>query len=154
MMKWTLIVGIFVLVVAGIMFETQSFRPEEGQVTDDWPPEVKDQVEASRSLRAEVRAEYSKLYLDLRKCLFRHDPVGINFETNVDEYDPEVGTIIPRLPDCRSQNDVLNVVHEEFSKWFGADVAGPKTNYTAISEDIWKIWKARKTQPKNAPDKK
>jgi len=92
------------------------------------------------------------LFVNLQQCLFRHDLVGINFETNVDEYDPEVGTIIPRLPDCKSQEDVLNVVHEEFVNWFGVDVAGPKMKYEAVSEEIWKIWKSRETQQSPAGD--
>jgi hypothetical protein len=29
-----------------------------------------------------------------------------------------VGTIIPRLGDCRSVDDVRRIVHEEFVKWF------------------------------------
>ena len=145
-MKWIIIVGIIVLIAAGFGLARHLSRSNGVEVTDDWPPEVKAQVEASQALRAKVQAEYPKLFLELRQCLFQNDPVGINFETNTDEYDPEVGTIIPRLPECTSQNDVLNVVHEEFTKWFGADVAGPKTNYTDVSEDIWKIWKARETQ--------
>jgi hypothetical protein len=34
------------------------------------------------------------------ELLFRHDPVGINFEVNTDEYEPKAGTILPRLHAC------------------------------------------------------
>ena len=39
----------------------------------------------------------TELFAELRECFFKHDPIGINRESNQDEYDPEVGTIIPRL---------------------------------------------------------
>jgi hypothetical protein len=32
-----------------------------------------------------------------RIAFFRFDPVGLNFGANTDEYDPEVGTILPHL---------------------------------------------------------
>ncbi len=146
-MKWIIIVGIIGLIFVGFGLARYLSRQNGVEVTDDWPPEVKAKIKASQALRAKVQAEYPKLFIEIRQCLFQNDPVGINFETNTDEYDPEVGTIIPRLQECASQNDVLNVVHEEFTKWFGADVAGPKTNYTDVSENIWNIWKTRETQP-------
>lgn len=91
---------------------------------DEWPPEVLAQVNANRAAREAIQAEHPKLFVELRKSFFTHDPIGINFGSNQDEYDPEVGTIIPRLSGCQSQADVLVVVHEEFVRWFGADTAG------------------------------
>ena len=44
----------------------------------------------------------------------RHDPVGINFESNTDEYEPEVGTILPQLRSCKSADDVRRMVDREF----------------------------------------
>jgi hypothetical protein len=71
-----------------------------------------------RRRRTELRERYRVAYDGLSKILFTEDPVGINFEENTDEYEPEVGTIIPRLGDCRSVDDVRRIVHEEFVKWF------------------------------------
>jgi len=73
-----------------------------------------------------LKAEYSWLYDDIESLLFRHDPIGINLETNTDEYDPEVRTILPRLRGCASSDDVCCVVHEEFVRWFGAEIAGAR----------------------------
>ena len=109
---------------------------------DDWPPEVQARLEAARARRDEVRARYPDLFEGLRRALFRHDPVGINFGTNADEYDPEVGTILPRLAACAGPEDVLDVVHEEFVTWFGADVAGPKARFASVSAEIWEMWTA------------
>src|SRR5258708_27143011 len=47
--------------------------------------------------RRRLKVEYRHLFGQVESLLFRHDPVGINFETNIDEYDPGVGTILPRL---------------------------------------------------------
>ena len=34
-----------------------------------------------------LRAEYGTLFDDIGALLFRHDPIGINFDDNTDEYD-------------------------------------------------------------------
>lgn len=51
-----------------------------------------------------------------------HDPMGINFEDNKDEYELETETILPRLKDCHSADEVRRMVHQEFVRWFGSDV--------------------------------
>lgn len=64
--------------------------------------------------------------------------MGIAFENeNADEYDPETGTILPRLENCASASDVLSMIHEEFVRWFGADTAGPLELYSDIAFEIW-----------------
>lgn len=75
-----------------------------------------------------------------RRCSYRSfksDPIGINFEENTGEYEPEVGSILPRLRSCGSAEDVQRVVHEEFCRWFDADQVGPPESYERIGRDIW-----------------
>lgn len=44
--------------------------------------------------RRRLRAEYGELFDSMAALLFRHDPIGINFDgENTDEYEPEVETI-------------------------------------------------------------
>jgi len=117
------------------------------QHAHEWSPELVAQVEAIHAAREAVKAKHPELFSRLQKCFFEHDPIGINFEFNADEYDPEVGTVIPRLPDCQSQADVLVVVHEEFVRWFGAVTAGDASRYEKIAADVCRIWK--KTLPGN-----
>ena len=93
-----------------------------------------------RKHRRKLKAWYKKLYTELTKCLFDHDPIHINYEFNTDEYEPEVGTILPRLRTCKSEEDTLDVVHEEFVYWFGASTASTKKSYEKIASDIWKLW--------------
>jgi hypothetical protein len=60
--------------------------------------------------RRRLKSEYGKLFDSAAVLLFRLDPKGINFEENTDEYEAEVETILPRLRDCHSDDDVLQVV--------------------------------------------
>jgi hypothetical protein len=87
-----------------------------------------------------LKVEYGDLFHSVADILFQHDPVGINFEDNTDEYYPEVRTILPRLKDCHSAQDVTSVVHEEFVRWFEPEIAEPKDHYQLPSEEIWKRW--------------
>jgi hypothetical protein len=93
----------------------------------------------------ELRKKHGTLFDEISALLFRHDPMEINYESNCDEYDSEVGTILPRLPDCQSEADVLAVVDEEFRRWF--DDAGPIKNYAKIAGETWALWRERTFHP-------
>jgi hypothetical protein len=90
----------------------------------------------------EKQKSYRHLHARILQILFEDDPVGINFESNTDEYEPEVGTILPRLKHCHTASDLQLVIHEEFIRWFGSDIAGPVENYGKVAERIWMEWKA------------
>jgi hypothetical protein len=90
--------------------------------------------------RLRAKAEYGQLFDDVAALLLRHDPININFNTNRDEYEPEVVTILPRLRSCASAEDVCRVVHEEFVGWFSAESAGPQEHYARIASEIWEHW--------------
>jgi len=90
--------------------------------------------------RRQLRAEYSDLFDTVAALLFRHDPVGISFEENTGEYEPEAGTILPRLRNCNSEQDVQRVLHEEFVRWFDAVTAGPMEQYSGMASEIWRLW--------------
>ena len=91
----------------------------------------------------EARDRYGRLFDDVSALLFRHDPIGINFDTNSDEYDPEARTILPRLSQCQSEGDVFRVVIEEFRRWFGDDIRESKVSYEPIAAEIWQLWLAQ-----------
>jgi hypothetical protein len=92
-----------------------------------------------------LKAEYGSLFDEVTEICFRHDPIGINYEDNHDEYEPEARTILPRLKTCQGVGDALRVVHEEFQKWFGPDIAGPNNKYRSLAEEIWNVWNERKS---------
>ena len=61
--------------------------------------------EESEAERNRLKAAYGSLYESVLEALFRHDPICINYGNNTDEYEPEVGTILPRLETCRSPEE-------------------------------------------------
>ena len=92
--------------------------------------------------RRRVKAEYGRLYVSISALLYRHDPIGMVFDSdeNTDEYEPEAGTILPKLRGCRSETDVLQVVHAEFVSWFDLATIGPQERYKQIAVEIWQLW--------------
>jgi hypothetical protein len=91
--------------------------------------------------RRKLKKEYGDLLERVSKVLFEEDPVGLDFGDNVDEYDTEASTILPRLRNCHSAADTRNVIYEEFCRWFDAPTAGSIEKDTRASERIWQLWK-------------
>jgi len=54
---------------------------------------------------------------------YRHDPIGINFEVNTDEYESEAGTILPKLRSCRSADDCCSKPYTQ--SLFGGLISTP-----------------------------
>lgn len=81
-----------------------------------------------------------QLVAEVEALLYRHDPIGIAFGDNPDEYRPEAESIVARLDSARSVEDVHTLVHEEFVRWFDEDTAGPASRYEAIARDVWSSW--------------
>jgi hypothetical protein len=134
-------------VADGIFDRDRSKMEDETNGSEnEWTPEMLAWLNAEREAREAVKNKHRELFQKLRDCLFEHDPILINFGFNHDEYDSEAATIIPRLAGCKSQSDVLDVVHEEFVKWFGDDIAGPKSKYDKVSQDVWMIWNETQAQ--------
>ncbi len=90
--------------------------------------------------RANLRGEYGVLYDRLVALLFESDPIDINYGFNTDEYEPEVGTILPRLKYAETVQDVETIIHEEFCRWFDAEDVGPRNRYQAIATEVWREW--------------
>lgn len=89
--------------------------------------------------RQRLRRKYDELFEATVALLFRHDPVGMVLGNNKDEYAAEAGTILPRLNECQSAEDVLPIVYEEFLHWFSS-AAGPRERYAEIAAEIWELW--------------
>jgi hypothetical protein len=102
-------------------------------------PKTRDEILENRR---RLRADYGDFLDSTAALLFRHDPIGINFEVNTDEYLTEAETILPRLRNCHSAEDVLQVVHEEFVRWFDSDTAGQPQHYKEIASEVWQLWQA------------
>ena len=75
--------------------------------------------------RRRLKAEYGTLFDSVSALLYRHDPVGINFEENTDEYEIEAETILQRLSRCHTLEDVHN---------------GSREHYKQIAPEIRRLW--------------
>lgn len=99
-------------------------------------------LKAARRRRRELARTYSTLYAEVTELFARHDPLGlVGMGAPRDEYEPEVGTILPRLIRLRSERAVTieavqQVIHEEFIQWFSPGIAGPAERYHAPAEEL------------------
>ena len=100
-------------------------------------PQTREEIRAERE---RLRVEYRGLFDATSALFFRHDPIGIALGPS-DEYEPEVGTILPRLHACHSEADVCRIVHEEFVRWFDTNTAGPPEHYKQIAVELWALWR-------------
>lgn len=101
--------------------------------------ETKD-FEAITEQRVRLREAHNVLFDSITAILYELDPVGIGVLDNPDEYDVEVGTILPRLGSCNSVDEVHEVVFEEFLSWFSVSSVGAKSKYEEAARLIWEIW--------------
>ena len=100
-------------------------------------------LDEANQMESELKKNQPELFQAVSQVMFKHDLMEINYETNTDEYDSEAGTVIPRLKDCRSVNDVGDVLFEEFSRWFNKS-AGKRHQYNELANDIWLLWQQSK----------
>jgi len=113
--------------------------------------DVRNEVSRLREEREQLRSQAPELFNRVLKILQRHDPMGIYEEDmpHRDAYDPEVGTIVPRLPAASSAEDVQTIVYEEFVRWFytpfGGSIAKSRAAYEKIAHEIWAVWKSHST---------
>ena len=108
-------------------------------VGDEWL-QMSAEIEEARRSRRELLQGRGAVVSAVEALLFRHDPIGINFGHNTDEYRPEAETVTIRLPEANSPRDVMRIVHEEFVHWFGASIAGPRDRYAEIADRVWAVW--------------
>jgi hypothetical protein len=105
------------------------------EADDEWLVHAKE--------RRALKGEYKELFLAVSAILFRHNTIGLDFETNIDEYDPEVSPLLARLKTCHSAADVQTAAHEVFIMMFDAQIAGPRDLYAGIGADVWALWNTR-----------
>jgi hypothetical protein len=106
------------------------------------PPDV----HSTRPNRIALLAAYKDTAGAIEALLFRLDPMGINFEDNMDEYRPEAESIARRLIKGRpaSRQAVLPIVLGEFAHWFGDFAVRPPYSYDAVVDEVWACWLERK----------
>lgn len=75
--------------------------------------------------------------------------MGLNWETNTDEYEPEVQAILPRLREAATVDDLRRLLHEEFTRMFSVSgepihphvlTTRAQERLDAAAEEMWKMW--------------
>lgn len=88
----------------------------------------------------EGKRRYLKLRGAVSDAVNRADPIGLlALGAPSDEYDPEVGTVLPRLRDAASAEGLAVILHEEFIRWFGSEQAGILDLYRRPAAEIWDV---------------
>jgi hypothetical protein len=83
-----------------------------------------------------LKQEYTALFEDLSALLYRLDPAGVNYEINPDEYEPEVGTILPRVKELETVEDIEKVIREELEHWVGGGVRMERATYEELAVEV------------------
>ena len=97
--------------------------------------------------RRSAISEPLPLVTGLEALLYRHDPVGIAFGDNPDEYRPEASNIAARLDRAGCVDDVRSLVREEFARWFGEDPARDADRFDGIAHEVWALRREHSSAP-------
>ena len=74
--------------------------------------------EQRRAARKRYQAQYRVLYDQLLEILFQLDPIGVH-QDNAEKFVPEAISILTRLRDARTADDVEQIILEELRRWYG-----------------------------------
>ena len=125
-------------------------RTRVSQEDKDWERK-KVEIDAAKRQRFAQTATQRELVTEVSRILFEADLIGINFESNTDEYDAEAETIVIGLAGARGADDVRSLTHEAFVQWFDAQTAGPAERYTSDAAGIWDAWRRAQGQSALTP---
>lgn len=93
----------------------------------------------------EAKERYGLLFDHVREIVNAEDPQElIVIGAPEDEYDPEVGSILARLPNASSPADVGVMVAQVFDEWFGPELMGGWQPSEDMARSIWHVWRFRK----------
>ena len=77
------------------------------------------ETEQRRAARKRFQAQYRALYDEVLEILFHIDLLGVHQQDNTDKFVPEAVSILARLRDARSAEDVEQILQEELRRWYG-----------------------------------
>jgi len=80
------------------------------------------------------------LHLDISAILLKYDPMQIGAVAETDEYDLEAATILSRIKEVHTKEELSDIVYEEFQSWYGREEVGDKETYVQMADEIWEVW--------------
>lgn len=88
-----------------------------------------------------LKEKYKSIFASIRDIIIRYDPMDlIKAGAPVDEYDMEVGKILPRLKECLDVDDVNSVMIEIFRDCFN------ETNFPYMSNIAREVFEVYQTE--------
>lgn len=97
-------------------------------------------IEEERQKRETTKVRYTGIFDEATALFLRVDPARINFEINAEEYEPEVGTVLPRLEGAASVDDVRRILKQELDRWFGRSYEPSRLDQ--LASELWPPWVA------------
>lgn len=89
--------------------------------------------------RERLKARHEPLFRELVAYFYRMDPMQRRLGSNRDQYEPEVGTILPRVFDLDSAGPVARVVEEEIHRWWKDGIRSEHVSYDDLATGILEI---------------
>jgi hypothetical protein len=87
-----------------------------------------------------MKKKNRSLHLDISAILLKYDPMKIGAAVESDEYDLEAATILSRIKEVHSKEELTDIVYEEFQSWYGKDAVGERDLYEKMAAEIWETW--------------
>jgi hypothetical protein len=105
---------------------------------------VMERVGADMHARKQALRPLAGVVSSISHALHEADPIGLaSMGAPQDEYDSEAETIVLRLADRRSLStaeEVAQIVHDEFVRWFDEDLAGDRERYEPVAAEVHRLW--------------
>ena len=78
----------------------------------------------------------------VKKAIDEWDPINLLSHAPEDEYDSEISDITRLIPTVKSVDELAQIIHRIFVKWFGADATDAK-EYSVdrcypVAQKIWR----------------
>ena len=92
---------------------------------------------------------YGELFYQLRELVNKHDPVELlDLGCPVDEYESEVKTIILKLDSNMSEEQIFDLIWNEYTMWFGDPPrADRRYRFENLAKDIHKWVRDKNLKP-------
>lgn len=102
-------------------------------------------MESATDEREATKAKFGTLFTEMEKLFLKWDPMGVDYSHlngRLDEYAPEVGTILPRIhTEAEGEEDVYRILVEEFTLWFSEfHVQQADRVIKALVPAVWRVW--------------
>ncbi len=89
------------------------------------------------------KERYRALRSELNGIILRWDPYALYHQTKQeDEFSDEVQRVLAKLPRAFSQEDVLEIVQQVFSRAFSPEDFLPEA-CSEVAREIWQWWQQR-----------